>query len=239
MEHSSQSLYNLASSLRPPTFTLTLSQILLIVQGSIQRSSPAGRKSSTPLPRFPFQIKCHSGVTLVTTVLSYRYQPPLHHTGVIYACSSTRLNTLFDEQGTDHVHGGPSILLNKRFMNAANPTGSFQSTGRSDHTIRSQYPLQPHLPSRSGLGPRHHHSRNSYRESRWYEPRPKRDESAKGQVGQTRPNSDPNSSLLFHSHFSCRVQGHRLTLRTPNSPRTTRVRISCTAWAAAIFHPST
>lgn len=45
----------------------------------------------------------------------------------------------------------------------------------------------------------------------------------------------PYSSFIFSS----RAQGHRLTLRTPNSPRTTRVRISSTAWAAAIFNPST
>lgn len=60
--------------------------------------------------------------------------------------------------------------------------------------------------------------------------------SAKGQRGQARPHPDPNSSLI---HSAPELKATRLTLRTPNSPRTTRVLISSTAWAAAIFNSST
>lgn len=131
-----------------------------------------------------------------------------------------------------------STLLNTRFMNRVNPQGQLLSTGCSNHQVRSSYSLrhvQLHPPFQSAPGPRHHHSPNSYRESRWYEPKGKRDESVR--AGAARLSPPP---LLFPSHFSPPdFKATKLTLRTPNSPRTTRLRISSTAWAAAIFEPST
>lgn len=156
------------------------------------------------------------------------------YTEIIYARFPTRLNSLFVEQSRNRIHGAPNALLNKRFMNRANPraaskTQAAQITRSVPNTLSSGTHLLEAVLVPGIIIARIITGKVGGMNLEQKETSP----SAKGQAGKVRPNSS-----LFHSVFSSRAQGHRLTLRTPNSPRTTRVRISCTASAAAIFNPS-
>lgn len=108
-----------------------------------------------------------------------------------------------------------NVLGTERNPRTASEAQAAQITRSDPHTLSGH--LRLHSPSRSGPGPKHHHSRNSYRESRWYEPRAEKSLSAKGQRGQARPHSDPNSSL-FHSHFSSRAQDRKAYIANPELP---------------------
>lgn len=130
----------------------------------------------------------------------------------VWSIIPPRVNDLFHEQGPCLTARPWSTCVLYENSDPRNPTCEVWPLRPTGH-------LPPYPPSRSGPGPRHHHNRSSYRESQWCGPRANR----KGSEAKlhTRPPLPRAASILPASRS--------LTLRTPNSPRTTRVRISSTA----------